>query len=221
MLAVMSALDRFLRHPYPRLPRPLDWASERWSAMRPRARIVAAGALVILGFVAVDSRVGASLGRWGGPPTEVLVATSDLPTGAALEGLERRKLPQPAVPDGAVTAPPEGARLSFALPAGAILTRYHLDKHGAAAGLPPDLRAVPIPAQEGWGVVAGGWVDVWVLGQTEGGSQLVARSRPVLEVRSDDSGSTALVGLSEAEVGLTTSGLSLGGVLLAHAPPPN
>jgi hypothetical protein len=42
-----------------------------------------------------------------------------------------------------------------------------------------------------------------------------------MEVRHDDSGTTALVGLAETEVGHTTAGLALGGVLLAHAPPPN
>ncbi|MDQ3537423.1 MAG: hypothetical protein M3415_01285, partial [Actinomycetota bacterium] len=125
-----------------------------------------------------------------------------------------------AVPPAAVTKVPQGAVLAMALPEGAVLTEAHLDRRGPAAGLAEGLRAVPIPSEDGWGVVAGGWVDVWVLGAGDTPAQLVAESRPVLQVNHGDAGGTALVGLEVAEVGPTNSGLALGRVLLAHAPPP-
>jgi hypothetical protein len=90
---------------------------------------------------------------------------------------------------------------------------------GPAAGLPPGMRALPVPVDTGWGVVAGGWVDVWVLAD-DGPEGAVARSRPVLEIRADDLAPTALIGLDDAEVAAVTRGLTAGKVLLAPAPPP-
>lgn len=216
----MSRLDRMLHGPYPRLPRPLDWCSDQWSALRPRVRVLAALTAAVLAVLAVDARVRAAESRWGGAPSVAYVATRALPVGAAVEAVERVRLPPAAVPGDALQQIPGGARLAYALPAGAVLTAGHIDRRGAAVGLADGLRAVPIPAEEGWGVVAGGWVDVWVLGSGESGSTLVARSRPVVEVRSDPTGLTALVGLSAEEVGRATAGLAVGGVLLAHAPAP-
>ncbi|HWB72454.1 MAG TPA: hypothetical protein VG452_09555, partial [Egibacteraceae bacterium] len=66
-----------------------------------------------------------------------------------------------------------------------------------------------------------GWVDVWVLGAGDAPARLVARARPVLQVRGEGPASTALVGLHVDEVGEATAGLALGRVLLAHAPPPS
>ena len=61
---------------------------------------------------------------------------------------------------------------------------------------------------------------MWVLGAGRRPATLVARSSPVLEVRDDGVAVTALVGLGTRQVAAATSGLALGRVLLAHAPPP-
>jgi hypothetical protein len=124
------------------------------------------------------------------------------------------------VPAEAVTEVPEDAVLSLPLPRGAVLTRSHLDPRGPAAGLPDGMRAVPVPTEPGWDVQQGGWVDVWTLGTGDRPARLVASSRPVLQVREDPSGLTTLVGLAGDEVEAVTTGLALGRVLLAHAPPP-
>ena len=213
--------DRVLSGPYPTLPRPVDWCSERWSALPPRGRVTLTLAfLVALGF-GVDARVTSAATQWGGQPRTALIATTDLPVGAEATGLREVHLPPAAVPPRAVGKVPPGSRLAMALPEGAVLTSSHLDARGPAAGLEWGLRAVPIAAQEGWGIVAGGWVDVWVLGDGMGAtSELVASSRPVVEVHADTAGTTALVGLSAGEVAATTQALSIGGVLLTHAPPP-
>ncbi len=216
----MRRIEALLRGPYPRLPRPLDACSEQWSRLRPRSRTLAAALLVVAALLAVDARVRAAESRWGGAPRPALVATTDLPVGARATGLRPTVLPPAAVPADAVATVAGEAVLALALPAGAVLTRDHLDPRGPAAGLPAGLRAVPVPAEQGWGVTAGGWVDVWVLGAGDTPAELVARSRPVLEVRGDTTGTTALVGLAADEVGPATTGLALGRVLLAHAPAP-
>ncbi len=220
IIGTMPSLDDLLRGPHLRLPRPLDALSERWSRLRPRVRSITVWAAALLGALALQARVTAAESRWGGPPRTVLVAAGDLPVGAAADAVLPRALPPAAVPPAAVAKVPPGAVLALALPEGAVLTEAHLDRRGPAAGLAEGLRAVPIPSEDGWGVVPGGWVDVWVLGAGDMPAQLVAESRPVLEVNHDDAGSTALVGLEAAEVGPANSGLALGRVLLAHAPPP-
>jgi hypothetical protein len=216
----MSRIESLLHGPYPRLPRPLDWCSDQWSALRPRVRLIAALAALAALLVMADARVRAAESRWGGAPRPALVATRTLAVGAPADAVQRMRLPPAAVPANAVTELPPGARLAYALPQGAVVTADHIDPRGAAAGLPAGLRAVPVPAEEGWGVAAGGWVDVWVLGSGDSQSQLVAQSRPVLEVREDSTGLTALIGLAPEEVAQATAGLALGGVLLAHAPAP-
>jgi hypothetical protein len=100
-----------------------------------------------------------------------------------------------------------------------VLTAAHLDPRGPAVALPPGSRAVPIPVDEGWGVTAGGRVDVWVLGPDGTAPRQVAVAAPVLQVSGDGQERTALVGLADGEVGPTTQGLATGGVLLTHAPP--
>jgi hypothetical protein len=167
-----------------------------------------------------EHRVRQAEARWGGEPRRALVAEAALPVGAAPQRLRGVRLPPGAVPDGAVARVPDGAMLALPLPAGAVLTEAHLDPRGPAAGLPGGLRAVPVPVEDGWGVSAGGWVDVWVLGAGEQPAALVASSRPVLEVRGDPAGATALIGLAADEVAGTTAGLALGRVLLTHAPGP-
>jgi hypothetical protein len=104
------------------------------------------------------------------------------------------------------------------VPEGTVLTKAHVASRGPAAGLAAGMRAVPVPTEAGWGVVAGGWVDVWVLGVGEEPARLVARGRPVLQVRDDAVGLTSLVGVAGHEVEALTTGLALGRVLLAHAP---
>ena len=224
MLAVMRRLPRtwptVLQGPAPVLPRPLDAVAERWARLPPRVRTtVAVLALVALALL-TQARVRAAESRWGGAPVRALVALEDLPVGAVPTALEARRLPPAAVPPGAVEAVPSGARLAFALPAGSVLTAAHLDPRGPAAGLPPDLRVLPVPVEPSWGVRRGGWVDVWVLGTDAAPARRVAQSRHVVDVRGDDTGATALVGLAVDEVAATTTGLALGRVVLAHAPPP-
>lgn len=218
----LTRLRRALHGPYPTLASPLDAASERWSALPPRVRIlVTAVALTVLAG-AVGARVQAAEHRWGGPPVQVLVATEHLPVGAGATAVRRVALPPAVVPADAVTqAPPKEAVLALALPEGAVLTAAHLDPRGPAAGLEAHLRAVPVAVEEGWVVTAGGWVDVWVLAAGGEPATLVARSRPVLEVRTEGASTTALVGLDgQDEVGAATEGLALGRLLLAHAPAP-
>ena len=213
-------LDDFLRGPHLTLPRPVDALSERWSALAPRTRMLAAGLLVVLAVMGLDARSRAVDGRWGGSPRFVVVATADLQVGDARTEVTTAQLPPAAVPHGALTEVDEGATLSLALPQGAVVTSAHVDRRGAAVGLDDGMRAVPIPTEAGWGVVEGGWVDVWTLGTGDAASELVASGRPVVDVVQDAAGLTSLVGLAEDEVAAVTSGLALGRVLLAHAPGP-
>lgn len=209
-----------LHGPYPRLPRPLDALSEGWSRLRPRARLAAGLLAVLLVVLAVALRIERADRRWGGPPVRVLVAERGLPVGATELAVTAQERPPVAIPDGALTELPEGAALAFALPAGAVLTRAHVDPRGPAVGLPPGSRAVPVPVDEGWGVTAGGRVDVWVLGAEGEPARQVAHAAPILEVTDDETVTTALVGLAEGEVAATTEGLAAGRVLLTHAPAP-
>lgn len=209
-----------LRGPYPAWVTPLDGLFERWARLPPRVRLLVTVAAVLALVLAVQARVARAERRWGGAAVPVLVATEDVPVGAAHPAVAPVELPPAAIPPDALTAVPDGAVVALALPRGAVLTSRHLDPRGPAAGLAAGLRAVPIPVEDGWGVVAGGWVDVWVLGAGEAPAAQVARSRSVLEVRDDGGGVTALVGLEADEVAATTEGLALGRVLLTHAPPP-
>lgn len=208
--------------PYPVLPRPLDAASERWASLRPRQRLLVVALVLAMTAAGVQARITAAEQRWGGAPVPVLVATGDLVVGADATAVREVALPPDAVPATAVTeAPADGAVLALALPEGAVLTTRHLDPRGPAAGLDDGQRAVPVPVEDGWHVTAGGWVDVWVLSPGEQPATLVARSRPVLEVREEGSSPTALVALDgDTEVGPATTGLALGRLLLTHVPAP-
>lgn len=216
---VPDRLRSMLDGPLPVLPRPADLLAERWARLRPRARLLLVGVAVATVLVAGELRVQAALRPWGGTPVSVLVAGADLAAGAPAEGLVQRRLPPGAVPPGALGGVDPETVLALALPAGNVLTSAHLQPRGPAAALGPAYRAVPIPVEVGWGVVAGGWVDVWVLGAGEP-ADLIARSRPVLELREEGRAPTALVGLHGDEVSAATAGLALGQVLLTHAPPP-
>lgn len=211
---------RLLDGPHVALPRPVDGFAERVARLRPRARALLLALLAVAAVAGVQLRVASAESRWGGPPVTALVTTRDLPVGRAPDGLRRRDLPPDAVPSGAVASVPAGATLALALPEGSVLTAAHLDHRGPAAGLEPDVRAVPFPVEESWAVSEAGWVDVWVLGAGPRPATLVARSRPVLDVRDDGVAVTALVGLDTRQVAAATAGLALGRVLLAHAPPP-
>lgn len=214
-------LRRMLAGAHPALPLPLDRASDWWSDRPPRLRIAVTVLVVLLALGATGARVRAAQARWGGPPVTVLVATDDIGVGEPPTRVRRIEVPPALAPPGAVLEPDDASVLAIALPAGTVLTERHLASTGPSVGLPADLRAVPIPVEEGWGVVSGGWVDVWVLSDSAAdASQAAARSRPVLELREDDLRRTALVGLAAHEVRLVTSGLADGRVLLAHAPPP-
>jgi hypothetical protein len=212
-------LRHLLTGPLPALPRALDRLAEAWAARPPRVRAVAVVAGLLLLVAAAEVRVHRAEQRWGGAPVPVLVAQRDMGVGEPVDGIRRRALPPRAVPPAALAEAPAGARLALALPQGAVLTAAHVDPRGPAAGLPAALRAVPVAIEDGWGVVAGAWVDVWVLGDGGSASRLVARSRPVLEVR-DEQRPTALVGLAGAEVEAVTTGIAGARLLLAHAPPP-
>lgn len=213
-------LDRFLHGPHLRLPRPVDALSDWWAGRAPRVRMVAAALMIVATVLALDARAKAIDDRWGGTPRTVLIATSDLKVGDEVAGVRRVRVPPTVVPPDAIAEVPEGRVLALALPAGAIVTAAHLDARGAAVGLGDSMRAVPIPTEPGWGVVDGGWVDVWTLGSGDEPSELVAQGRPVVDVISDSSGLTSLVGLDEDEAAAVTRGLALGRVLLAHAPGP-
>lgn len=212
-------LTDLLDGPHLRLPRPLDAVSEWWSCLRPRMRMVVALLLAVSVLLLIDARVRAADARWGGRPVEVLVATRDLPPGESPRALRRTRYPPDVVPPGAVAEVREDAVLAFALPTGSVLTRRHLDARGPAAGLAAGLQAVPVPAEPGWGLVTGGHVDVWVLAAGEEPAARVAASRPVVHVREDQGGLTALVGLRSSEAQAVTSGLALGRILLTHAAP--
>lgn len=215
-------LPHLLSGPHAALPRPLDALSDRWASLRPRVRVLIAVATLLMVAAGLHLRVQAAESRWGGTPVSVLVADDDLAVGAPAEGARRVTRPPEAVPPAAVAEAPEGAVLALAAPEGAVLTEAHLAARGPAAGLEADLRAVPVPVEDAWAVTAGGWVDVWVLGTGAEPATLVASARPVLELREDGTGATALVGLHrDDEVGPVTAGLAMGKVLLAHAPPPS
>lgn len=202
------------------LPRFLDGASERWAALSPRRRRLVVCAAIGLLVGAGEARVHLAQQQWGGEPVDVLVADGEQVPGET-PSTSRASVPPALVPPGAVDAVDDAAALALPLVDGAVLTEAHLDARGPGAGLGDDLRAVPIEVDEGWGVAAGGWVDVWVLGAGDVPAEQVAEGRPVLAIDVDDAGrATALVGLGDDEVAPTTHGIANGRVLLAHAPPP-
>lgn len=204
-----------------RLPPPLDRVADGWAGLRPRVRTLLAWLLVLTLGLGYAARVAAVDARWGGPAVTVLRATRAMAVGEAPAAVEQVRLPPRAVPPAALRALPEDAVLALPVVEGALLVAAHLDARGPGAQLPADERVVPVPVEEGWAVEAGGWVDVWALGAAGGGAQLVARSRPVLQVQAEEGrGGVALVSLAEDQVREVTAGLATGRVVLAHAPPP-
>jgi hypothetical protein len=219
MLAAMSlraTLADRLQGPPLALPAALDRCSEYWWRLPPRAR-AAAAVLAVLVFVAGgELRIAQARDQWGGPPRRALVAVRDTAVGQPPQ-VRAVRLPPALVPPDAPQQIDDGARLAFALPKGAVLTRGHLSARGPAASLQPGLRVVPIPIQPGWDVRAGGWVDVWALAAPDQ-STPIARQRPVVAVMIDADQQSALVGLAANEVAAAVRGLVDGEILLTHAP---
>lgn len=217
-LPLSPRVRRLVAGPLPAWPRPVDAVAERWAQLPPRLRLAAIVVLVAAVAASSQARVQSAESRWGGPPVPVLTAVDDLPVGAAAaDGVRTTRLPPRAVPAEAVSEVDAEAVLASPLPRGAVLTAHHVDERGPAAGLDDALRAVPVPVEEGWGIEAGGWVDVWIDDATASGP--VASSRPVLDVRGGDTRPTALLGLHADEVAPVTKA-GRDGVRLTHAPPP-
>lgn len=217
-MAVPTWLRRRLERPPIVLPAAIDRCSERWWRLPPRVRLLAIALLGGALLLAVHSHVARVQARWGGPPRRALIAVDDATIGDHPQ-LRAVRLPPAMVPPDAPQSLEPDARLALALPRGAVLTRAHVSPRGAAVGLDPDLRVVPLPIASGVDIKPGSVVDVWVLDTAPGSSRRVASRRPVVGVTDDDDDPTALVGLETSEVGAALRGLTDGRVLLTQAPP--
>lgn len=207
-----------LEGPPPVLPVWVDALARRWAGVPPRARTVVIGLAVLLVLAGTEVRVRRAESRWGGAPVTAWVAETDTGVGQVPQ-LRQVRLPPGALPAAPADEPDAATPLTLALPEGAVLTALHVSPTGPAVGLPEGSRLVPIPVDAGWGVVAGGRVDVW-LADTSGATALVAARRPVLEVRGEEPDRlTALVAVEEDDVTAVAGGLGTGSVLLSHAPP--
>jgi hypothetical protein len=216
-MSLRSTLADRLQGPPIALPAALDRCSEYWWRLPPRARVAAVVLALAMVLAGGELRVAQARNHWGGPPRRALVAVRDAAIGQPPQ-VRAVRLPPALVPRDAPQQVDDGARLAFALPKGAVLTREHLSARGPAAGLQTDLRVVPIPIEPGWDVRAGGWVDVWALAPPNQ-STPIARQRPVVAVTTDDDQPSALVGLATNEVAAAVRGLVDGQILLTHAPP--
>lgn len=206
------------------LPKLIDAAARRWAGVAPRIRFVVIIAATSAVLLASHARVLVAEARWGGTPVEAWVATRDAGVGETPD-LRRVRLPPRALPAAPVTSLDPDATLAIALPEGAVLTERHVSPAGPAAGLPAGARLVPVPVDDGWAVTAGGRVDVWIAhpvaatAATSPEADLVARDRPVVDVRTDESGDlTALVSIDAGDVPDVTTGLLEGSVILSHTP---
>lgn len=168
---------RWIRGPLPALPELLDRVSERWWSLGPRTRLVAiVAAAVALPLVVVGAR--------GASPVlvEVLVATRDLPAGAALDaGDFTRKRRDPSDrPPAAVTSVPRGAQTAVLIPEGTVITSHHLSEHGPASTIPQGRVAAAIAADRlPAGLRAGQRLDL-LAGGPDGTGQVVASDARVL-----------------------------------------
>jgi hypothetical protein len=216
-MSVRAMLSRRLQGPPAALPAALDRCSELWWRLTPRARMAVAVLALAALVLVCELRVAQARERWGGPPRRALIAVRDSAVGEPPQ-VRAVRLPPAMVPPDAPQQISADGRLAFALPEGAVLTRGHLSARGPAAGLRSDLRVVPIPAEPGWNVRAGGWVDVWTLA-APGQSTQIARRRPVVAITGDEDEPAALVGLAPTEVAAAIRGLADGQILLTHAPP--
>lgn len=202
-----------------RLPRPLDALDDAWARVGARVRTLVRAVLVVSLAGAYGARLAAVDARWGGAPVAVLVAEEQLAAGEVPTAVRRARLPPDAVPPGAVAELPDGAVLALPVVAGSVLTDAHLDPRGPGGSLHGGERLLPVPVEPGWGVDAGGFVDVWVLGAGDAAGRLVAAGRPVLALEGDERRPVALVALDQASVAAAAEGLADGRLWLAHAPP--
>jgi len=216
-MSLRVTLSRRLQGPPVALPAALDRCSEQWRRLPPRGRMAVGVLAFAVVLVGCELRIAQARDRWDGPPRRALIAVQDSAVGQPPQ-VRAVRLPPAMVPPDAPQQVGDDARLAFALPRGAVLTRGHLSARGPAAGLPSDLRVVPIPADPGWDIRAGGWVDVWALASS-GQSTQIARRRPVVAMTADDDEPSALVGLAPGEVAAAVRGLADGQILLTHAPP--
>jgi len=215
----LSRLTRPLHGPHPALPAALDRCSERWWRLPPRVRVLAIVATVCCLLALDQYRVVRMRQQWGGPARRALVAVEDAHVGDHPR-LRTVALPPAMVPPDAPQTVADGARLTLALPEGAVLTRAHVSPRGPAVGLDPGLRVVPLPVPPGLEIGAGARVDVWILTEGPDRSRRVAQGRAVLAVSTADGDDpVALVGLAAGEVAATVAGLAAGDVLLTQAPP--
>lgn len=211
----------FLNGPPFVLPRPVDWMSRAWAHLAPRVRSLMVLSIMLTVLAATHLRVVRAESRWGGEPVTAWVATTDTGVGMVPD-LRQVRLPPLAIPPASVTSTQSamsGRPLTMALPAGGVLTELHTAAAGPAVGLPAGDRLVPVPVDEGWGVTAGGTVDVWIRSVDGDGARLVAAERVVVDVRADESGDlTALVAIDREAVPEVTGGLARGSVSLSHVP---
>lgn len=210
-------LSRHIHRPPFALPAPVDRACEQWWRLPPRARAALLVLAVVALVTAAEVRVAHARSAWGGPPRQALIAVRDTMVGEHPQ-VRSVDLPPALVPPDAPQRVADDARLAFALPQATVLTRAHLTARGPAAGLPAELRVVPMPVDPGWDVRSGGWVDVWAL-TASGTTTRIAVHRPVVAVLTEDDPPTALVGLADDEVAAAMRGLAGGQILLTHAPP--
>lgn len=156
---------RSLRPFRPRLPRrALPWYA-------------AAAALTVLtaGFVHGSLERAAAAEAAYGTTRSVVVATAAIDAGDPIDAavVEVRALPRALVPEGAVTAVPEGRRSMVALTPGEVLLTRRVsgsDAAGPAGLLGPDERAVPVPvAVPGLPLAPGDRVDLVAGGAPGGG----------------------------------------------------
>jgi pilus assembly protein CpaB len=179
--------------PAARLPVPARLPFVLALRRRPRLRRALAAALALavgLTVMATVQRAEAARAAWGrGRP--VVVAARDLPPGHVLEAgdTEVITLPEPAVPDGALSRVAEGRVVRAGVFEGEVLLGRRLAEAGlagAAALVPEGARAVAVPVEAGSApaLAVGQRVDVVGLVAVEGAPQarVLVTGAPVVEV---------------------------------------
>lgn len=188
------------------LPEPFDGLSERWWRLAPRLRAALVVVLAVL-LLALAGH-GAARSPWGAP-TEVLVTTSDLSPGQAVDagvvgGTER---PGNLVPGDALTGLdqlPGDARVHGRVPAGTVLTERHLAT-GIAGLVDAHEAAVPVPRDGQPPLRAGQVVDA-IVTTVQGTASRVAAQARVLAVDADWLWVAAPTDRADALAGAATSG---------------
>jgi len=123
-----------------------------------------------------------------GPPTSVVIVTSDLPAGIAIAEADvaQARWPVSLVPDDALLSQRDaiGARLTIGVTAGTVLTDRHVRRGGPLAELRPGMAAVPVPTGLLRGVTARARLDL-VATTGDGSGRGLARDVLVLAVDGD------------------------------------